>query len=75
MVDRAELEAEKRAAQIDNLIKAWAALRLIYEAVGQHAPPGTLPSEETLVTPLDYAEHIVQGIEAIIAGKDRASDS
>lgn len=45
---------------------ARAALRMIREVVKQHAPPGSVPSEEMVERPLvKEAEVLVKGILAI----------
>ena len=49
---------------------ARAALRMIREVVEQHAPPGSVPSEEVVEPPfVKEAEVLVQGILAIAAEK------
>lgn len=45
-----------------------AALRMIREAVEQHVPPGSVPSEEMAEPPfVKEAEVLVKGILAIVA--------
>ena len=47
---------------------ARAALRMIREVVEQHAPPGSVPSEEMVAPPfVKEAEVLVKGILAIAA--------
>ena len=49
---------------------ARAALRMIREVVEQHAPPGSVPSEEMVEPPfVREAEVLVKGILAIAAEK------
>ena len=49
---------------------ARAALRMIREVVEQHAPPGSVPSEETVEPPfVKEAEVLVKGILAIAANR------
>jgi hypothetical protein len=49
---------------------ARAALRMIREVVEQHAPPGSVPSEESVEPPfVKEAEVLVKGILAIAAAR------
>lgn len=49
---------------------AHAALRMIREVVEQHAPPGSVPSEEMIEPPfVKEAEALVRGILAIVEAR------
>jgi hypothetical protein len=57
---------------LENLREAWAALRMIREAVEELGPPGCIQSEEWVCatrgpTPMAEAEEIVRGIHKIAA--------
>ena len=43
------MKRDARAAARDNLRNAWAALRMIREAVEQLGPPGAMPSREAVL--------------------------
>ena len=56
----------------DAFADARAALRIIREAVEQHAPPGSVPSEEHVEPPFTKeAEALVKGILAITKQTNR----
>lgn len=56
--------------------EAWAAMRLVRDALEQHCPPGAVPSEETVVarvapTLMAEAEAMVTAIEKLAESKPR----
>jgi hypothetical protein len=66
--------SDPTAATLTNYRNAFAdaraALRMIREVVEQHAPPGSVPSEEYVEPPFTKeAEALVKGILAIVAAK------
>jgi hypothetical protein len=55
----------------DAAADARAAFRMIREVVEQHAPPGSVPSEEVVEPPfVREAEALVRGVLAIVKAKD-----
>jgi hypothetical protein len=72
MAEADERLRESEAMWRDNLQTAWAALRMIREAVETLAPPGALRSEEAVLgtlgpEPTHEAQAIIEGIQAIAA--------